>query len=48
MKQEVRGGGVAVRQVNHILAHPLPAERLILFEVYVPRWGLLWLATTLP
>ena len=36
MKQEVRGGGVAVRQVNHILAHPLPAERLILFEVYVP------------
>ena len=36
MKQEVRGGGVAVRQVNHVLAHPLPAERLILFEVYVP------------
>ncbi len=36
MKQEVRGGGVATRQVNHILAHPLPAERLILFEVYVP------------
>lgn len=36
MKQEVRGGGPAHRQVNHILAHPLPAERLILFEVYVP------------
>ena len=25
-----------MRQVNHILAAPLPAERLILFEVYVP------------
>jgi 5-deoxy-glucuronate isomerase len=36
MKQEVRGGSAATRQVNHILAHPLPAERLILFEVYVP------------
>lgn len=36
MKREVRGGGPAVRQVNHVLAHPLPAERLILFEVYVP------------
>ena len=36
MKQEVRGGGAARRQVNHVLAHPLPAERLILFEVYVP------------
>jgi 5-deoxy-glucuronate isomerase len=36
MKCEVRGGGVARRQVNHVLAHPLPAERLILFEVYVP------------
>lgn len=39
MKQEVRGGGVAVRQVNHLLAYPLPAERLILFEVYVPGGG---------
>ena len=29
MKAEVRGGGGATRQVNHILAHPLPAERLI-------------------
>ncbi len=37
MKVEVRGGGGAIRQVNHILAHPLPAERLILYEVYVPR-----------
>lgn len=36
MKSEVRGGGAARRQVNHILAHPLPAERLILYEVYVP------------
>lgn len=36
MKQEVRGGGAAVRQVNHILAYPLPAERLVLYEVYVP------------
>ncbi len=39
MKQEVRGGGNAARQVNHVLAHPLPAERLILYEVYVPRGG---------
>ena len=36
MRSEIRGGGSATRQVNHILAHPLPAERLILFEVYVP------------
>jgi len=36
MKSEMRGGGTALRQVNHILAAPLPAERLILFEVYVP------------
>lgn len=36
IKQELRGGGAARRQVNHILQHPLPAERLILFEVYVP------------
>ena len=33
---EIRGGGSAVRQVNHLLAHPLPAERLIVYEVYVP------------
>ncbi len=36
MRSEMRGGGAALRQVNHILAAPLPAERLILFEVYVP------------
>lgn len=36
MKAELRGGGAARRQVNHILAYPMPAERLILFEVYVP------------
>lgn len=36
MKNEVRGGGSATRQVIHTLAHPLPAERLILYEVYVP------------
>jgi 5-deoxy-glucuronate isomerase len=35
-KSEVRGGGSATRQVVHTLAHPLPAERLILYEVYVP------------
>ncbi len=37
MKSEVRGGGAARRQVNHILAPPIAAERLILYEVYVPR-----------
>jgi 5-deoxy-glucuronate isomerase len=37
MKSEIRGGGTARRQVNHILAMPLPAEHLILYEVYVPR-----------
>ena len=37
MRSEVRGGGAARRQVNHVLAPPLPAERLILYEVYVPR-----------
>lgn len=35
-KVEVRGGGPAVREVHHTLAYPMPAERLILFEVYVP------------
>ena len=39
MRSEVLGGGGATRQVNQILAHPLPAERLILYEVYVPRGG---------
>jgi 5-deoxy-glucuronate isomerase len=37
MTSEIRGGGAASRQVNHILAPPLPAERLLLYEVYVPR-----------
>jgi 5-deoxy-glucuronate isomerase len=36
MRREVRGGGPAIREVHHVLAHPLPAERLIVFEVYVP------------
>lgn len=41
MKQELRGGGAAQRQVNHLLAHPLPAERLILYDAYLPggMWG---------
>jgi 5-deoxy-glucuronate isomerase len=37
MRSEIRGGGTAYRQVVHTLSHPLPAERLILYEVYVPR-----------
>ena len=37
MRSEIRGGGTAYRQVIHSLAHPLPAERLILYEVYIPR-----------
>ena len=36
MKVEVRGGSNATRQVNHILGPDLPAERLVLFEVYTP------------
>lgn len=36
IKSEIRGGGAARRQVNHLLAPPLEAERLILYEVYVP------------
>lgn len=36
VKVEVRGGGAALRQVNHLLAPPLPAERLIVYEVFVP------------
>lgn len=35
-KVEVRGTHPALREVHHTLAWPLPAERLILFEVYVP------------
>ncbi|MEM7274616.1 MAG: 5-deoxy-glucuronate isomerase, partial [Actinomycetota bacterium] len=37
IRTEVRGGGTAHRQVNHSLAYPIEAERLILYEVYVPR-----------
>ncbi len=33
---EIRGGGAARRQVNHLLAPPLEAERLIVYEVYLP------------
>lgn len=40
MKQELRGEGAARRQVNHLLAYPLPAERLILYDAYVP--GGMW------
>jgi 5-deoxy-glucuronate isomerase len=36
MRVEVRGGGAAHRQVNHVLAPPLEAERLIVYEVFVP------------
>lgn len=36
IRAEVRGGGAARRQVHHTLAHPMPAERLVLYEVYVP------------
>ncbi|AEB11686.1 5-deoxy-glucuronate isomerase [Marinithermus hydrothermalis] len=36
MKVEIRGGANATRQVNHVLGPHLPAERLILFEVYTP------------
>ncbi len=35
-RREVRGAGPAVREVHHVLADALPAERLIVFEVYVP------------
>ena len=37
MRTEIRGGGQSHRQVVHTLSHPLPAERLIVYEVYVPR-----------
>jgi 5-deoxy-glucuronate isomerase len=36
VKVEIRGGGAALRQVSHVLAPPLPAERLIVYEVVVP------------
>lgn len=36
MKIEIRGEANARRQITHILAPPLPAERLVMFEVYTP------------
>ena len=36
MRSELRGGANATRQVNHILGANLPAERLLLYEVYTP------------
>jgi len=33
---EMRGGANVQRQVSHLLAPPLQAERLVLFEVYTP------------
>jgi 5-deoxy-glucuronate isomerase len=37
MRVEMRGGGGALRQVSHILAAPLPAERLVVYEILAPR-----------
>lgn len=37
MRLELRGGGNALRQVTHVLATPLPAERLIVYEIVAPR-----------
>jgi 5-deoxy-glucuronate isomerase len=37
MTTEMRGGGPACRQITAPLAHPLPAEQLIVYEAYVPR-----------
>jgi len=37
MRSEIRGGGQSYRQVVHTLSAPLPAEHLIVYEVYVPR-----------
>ena len=36
MRVEMRGGANAARQVSHILGPDLPAERLLLYEVYTP------------
>ncbi|HVQ40016.1 MAG TPA: 5-deoxy-glucuronate isomerase, partial [Pyrinomonadaceae bacterium] len=33
---EVRGGGNATRQINHILKPEFPAQRILLVEVYTP------------
>ncbi len=37
MKTEQRREGAAYRQISHVFAPPIPAERLMLYEVYVPR-----------
>lgn len=37
IRSELRRGGAAYRQVTHLLAPPLEAHRLILYEVHVPR-----------
>ncbi len=37
IRVELRGGGAARRQVAHLLAPPIEAHRLILYEVHVPR-----------
>src|SRR5262249_7945414 len=39
MRMELRGGGAAHREVHHVLSHPMPAERLIVYEVYVNGGG---------
>lgn len=36
IRVEIRGGANATRQVSHILGPHLPAERLLLYEVYTP------------
>jgi 5-deoxy-glucuronate isomerase len=33
---EIRGGGNATRQINHILTPAFPAQRLLIVEVYTP------------
>ena len=33
---EIRGGGNATRQINHILKPEFPAHRLLIVEVYTP------------
>src|SRR5437764_14454954 len=33
---EIRGGGNATRQINHIFKPDFPAERLLVVEVYTP------------
>lgn len=36
IRVELRGGANATRQVSHVLGPDLPAERLLLYEVYTP------------